>query len=153
MDFVLKYRAGYATEPGQAFTSAFQTPFRPSIRTLMAGLIYKICDKSLWEAAVRSGTFEGAPIDLKDGYIHFSTAGQVERTVAVHFFGQSNLTLVAVDPELLDDRLKYETSRGGDLFPHLYAKLPISAVKWSSPLPLTRDGKHVFPNLQTGIRS
>ena len=93
------------------------------------------------------------PIDLKDGYIHFSTAGQVERTAVLHFFGQSNLTLVAVDPELLDDRLKYETSRGGDLFPHLYAKLPISAVKWSSPLSPTRDGKHVFPNLQTCIRA
>ena len=116
----------------------------------MSDLIYKICPRFLWRAAEASGVFSGASIDLEDGYIHFSTSGQVRETAALHFKDQSDLVLAAIEAEKLGDMLKYEESRGGLLFPHLYGKLPMGAVAWSSPLPLAEDGRHVFPDLQTG---
>jgi uncharacterized protein (DUF952 family) len=109
--------------------------------------IYKICERSLWDAAVRAGVFAGAPVDLRDGFIHFSTAGQVTETAARHFAGIPDLVLVAIDAEKLGATLKWEVSRGGALFPHLYAPLPLGAVQWSRPLPLGADGRHVFPEL------
>lgn len=109
--------------------------------------IYKIVPRELWQAARDAGLFKGAPIDLKDGYIHFSTAAQTVETARLHFAGQSDLLLVAVDATLFGDALKWEASRGGDLFPHLYADLPLDAVLWEKPLVLAEDGLHVFPSL------
>jgi uncharacterized protein (DUF952 family) len=109
--------------------------------------IYKICDATAWQAVERVGEFAGAPVDLADGYIHFSAADQVEETAAKHFTGQRDLVLVAVDVDPLGAALKWEPSRGGALFPHLYGTLPLHAVRWIKPLPLGIDGRHVFPAL------
>jgi len=109
--------------------------------------IYKICPAGQWDEAVRAGRFLGAAIDLADGFIHFSTADQVAETAAKHFSGQSDLVLVAVDESRLGPALRYEVSRGGALFPHLYAPLELSAVVRVVPLPLDASGKHQFPPL------
>jgi uncharacterized protein (DUF952 family) len=110
-------------------------------------IIFKIAPRSLWREAEANGRFEGAPVDLADGFIHFSTAAQLRETAAKHFRGQDDLLLVAVDGEKLGDALKYEPSRGGDLFPHLYGPLSLDAVISVSALPLGDDGLHVFPEL------
>jgi uncharacterized protein (DUF952 family) len=110
-------------------------------------LVYKICPEDSWRAAERAGVFAGAPIDLRDGFIHLSDAAQVRETAAKHFAGQRDLLLIAVDTDALGPALRYERSRGGDLFPHLYGPLPASAVRWVEPLPLGADGRHVFPEL------
>lgn len=110
-------------------------------------LIYKICPQALWRQAETFGIFKGAEIDLQDGYIHFSTGEQVRETAAKHFAGQADLLLVAVDETALGEALLYEPSRGGALFPHLYAPLALGAVRWVKPLPLGLDGAHVFPDL------
>jgi uncharacterized protein (DUF952 family) len=110
-------------------------------------LVYKICPKALWREAERAGVFSGAPVDVRDGFIHLSTAAQVRETAMKHFGGQRELLLIAVDADALGADLRYEPSRGGDLFPHLYAPLPLTAVLWVKPLPLGRDGQHVFPDL------
>jgi uncharacterized protein (DUF952 family) len=109
--------------------------------------VYKICERALWREAERDGVFRGASIDLRDGFIHFSTAAQVGETAARHFAGAADLVLVAVDAAALGDALTWEVSRGGDLFPHLYAALPLAAVRWAKPLPLGADGRHAFPEL------
>ena len=106
--------------------------------------IYKICRASEWDEAVRSGAFRGSAVDVRDGYIHFSTAVQVAETAAKHFAGQTDLVLVAVDADRLGDKLTWEPSRGGALFPHLYAELPVDAALWVKPLPW-REGRRVFP--------
>jgi uncharacterized protein (DUF952 family) len=108
-------------------------------------VIYKIAPTALWTEAQARGHLVGAPVDLADGFIHFSTAGQARETAARHFAGQSDLLLIAVDAEVLTAALKWEVSRGGALFPHLFAPLPMSAVLWVEPLPLGPDGKHLFP--------
>ncbi|MDN2566681.1 DUF952 domain-containing protein [Aquibium sp. A9E412] len=113
----------------------------------MTTLIYKICPAGLWAEAEAAGVFHGAEIDLADGYIHFSTAGQVAETAAKHFAGRDDLVLVAVDAEALGAALRYEVSRGGALFPHLYAPLPLAAVRHVAPLPLGADGRHRFAGL------
>jgi uncharacterized protein (DUF952 family) len=105
--------------------------------------IYKIVPRELWVEAERSGRFFGAPVDLADGYIHFSTAAQVRETARRHFAGQDDLLLVKVDSHRLGDKLKWEPSRGGDLFPHLYGELYMAWVTDVVPLPLGADG-HVF---------
>ncbi|WP_200834897.1 DUF952 domain-containing protein [Phyllobacterium salinisoli] len=110
--------------------------------------IYKIVPRALWQSAEKAGLFTGAPVDIADGFIHFSTAAQVHETAARHFAGQDDLLLVAIDGETLRDALKYEISRGGALFPHLYGDLPLSAVRWVKPLPLGSDGAHQFPELE-----
>ena len=110
-------------------------------------IIYKICPALLWREAEKAGFFAGAPIDIQDGYLHFSTAEQVRETAAKHFADQSDLLLIAIDADSLGDALRYEPSRGGDLFPHLYAHLPLRSVRWVKPLPLGTDGQHVFPDL------
>ncbi len=107
--------------------------------------IYKICPETLWREAERTGVFEGAPVDRADGFIHFSTAEQSAETAARHFAGQSGLLLVAVNADALGPALRYEISRGGAPFPHLYAPLALSAVRWAKPLPLGADGTHEFP--------
>jgi uncharacterized protein (DUF952 family) len=109
--------------------------------------IYKICAMPQWAQAQRNGAFRGSAADLADGYIHFSTAAQVADTAAKHFAGMSDLVLVAVAAEDLGDALKWETSRGGALFPHLYGPLPLTAVRWVQALRLDDDGKHGLPPL------
>jgi uncharacterized protein (DUF952 family) len=108
-------------------------------------LIYKILPRALWDEAERAGIFRGAGIDLADGYIHFSTAAQARETAAKHFAGAADLVLFAVDPAVLGAALRWEPSRGGALFPHLYADLPVAQVSWAKPLPLGPDGQHRFP--------
>jgi uncharacterized protein (DUF952 family) len=109
--------------------------------------IYKISPRALWRDAEAAGIFTGAPVDHTDGFIHFSTAEQVAETAARHFAGQEDLVLLAVDAAALGAALRYEPSRGGALFPHLYGTLPLSAVRWVKPLPLAAQG-HVFPELE-----
>ncbi len=111
----------------------------------MEQFIYKICPTPLWQDAVEAGRFEGAGIDIQDGYIHFSTAAQTAETLALHFAGQEGLTLVQVDVASLD--IKWEASRGGQLFPHLYEALPLSAVTASWQLAIGADGAHILPAL------
>lgn len=108
-------------------------------------LIYKIAPAALWREAEAAGRFDGAPADLADGYIHFSTAAQARETAAKHFAGQDDLLLIAVDAGALGSALTWEPSRGGALFPHLYAPLGLDAVRWVAPLPRGADGRHVFP--------
>jgi uncharacterized protein (DUF952 family) len=107
--------------------------------------IYKICERSLWEAAEADRQFAGSPADARDGFIHFSTAAQLAGSAAKHFAGQTDLMLVAVDADALGSELKWERSRGGALFPHLYAALPLSAVRWALPLPDEIDGRRPLP--------
>ena len=109
--------------------------------------IYKILPAALWADAQKAGVFVGSEVDLKDGYIHFSTAQQAVETAAKHFAGQSGLVLLHVDAHILGEALKWEPSRGGALFPHLYDNLHIKHVTHVDPLPLGRDGRHIFPNL------
>lgn len=111
----------------------------------MIETIYKIAPERLWRDAVERGSFASSPIDLSDGFIHFSTAAQARDTAAKHFAGVADLLLVAVRTEGLD--VKWEPSRGGDLFPHLYDELPIAAVRWVKALPIDAAGVHVFPDL------
>lgn len=108
-------------------------------------LIYKICPATLWAEAEAKGRFDGAPVDLADGYIHFSAAAQLAETAAKHFAGQDGLLLIAIDDSQLGPALRYEPSRGGALFPHLYAPLDPKAARWIAPLPLRADGSHVIP--------
>ncbi|GGE30463.1 hypothetical protein GCM10007276_04580 [Agaricicola taiwanensis] len=112
---------------------------------MTASLIFKIMTADQWNAARRQGCFSGAPVDLADGYIHFSTAAQAAETARRHFAGMSDLVVVAVEPSALGDALRWEPSRGGDLFPHLYGTLHLAAVRWAQPLPLDSDGAHHFP--------
>lgn len=107
-------------------------------------LIYKIFRRPEWDAFRAAGQTLGAPVDLTDGFIHFSTGAQVVETAARHFDGQSDLVLVAFDPETMGPSLKWEPSRGGALFPHLYRALSLSEVVWDKSLPLGVSG-HIFP--------
>jgi uncharacterized protein (DUF952 family) len=111
--------------------------------------IYKICSASEWAEAERSGVFQGSEVDRRDGYIHFSTPEQVAETAARYFAGRDDLVLVAVDAERLGPLLIWEPARGGVLFPHLYASLPVAAALWVKPLPIDA-GRHAFPDLDSG---
>lgn len=110
-------------------------------------IIYKILAAALWAEAQSQGELRGAPIDLADGYIHFSTESQMHETARKFFAGQRDLLLVAVDTTRLGPKLRWEPSRGGELFPHLYAPLKLDAVVWARPLPLDPSGTHQFPPL------
>jgi uncharacterized protein (DUF952 family) len=110
--------------------------------------IYKICHAKDWARAEGDGTFRGTAVDFADGFVHFSTARQVAATAARHFGGMSELVLIAVRAESIASALKWETSRGGERFPHLYGALPVTAVAWVKPLRLDDDGRHVFPPLE-----
>jgi uncharacterized protein (DUF952 family) len=112
---------------------------------MAARTIYKIVSEGEWRAAEAAGRFEGSAVDRQDGFIHFSTAAQAPETAAKHFAGAHDLLLVAVDAAALD--LKWEVSRGGALFPHLYGSLPMSAVRRVEPLPLCASGAHRFPDM------
>lgn len=111
----------------------------------MVDLIYKIMTVADFESADLSGVFHGTADDRRDGYIHFSTAQQVRETAAIHFQGQGNLMLVAVDVHQLGDTLRWEASRGGQLFPHLYGPLDWNHVAWSVDLPMDSHGNQLFP--------
>ena len=113
----------------------------------VSNTIYKICDAALWRDAEATGAFRGAGIDMRDGYIHFSTASQVKETAARHFAGVSDLLLIAIDAGRLGAALRWEPAREGALFPHLYGELPLACVLWAKPLPLAADGRHTFPEL------
>jgi uncharacterized protein (DUF952 family) len=110
--------------------------------------VYKICAQAEWRAAESGGKFLGAAADARDGFIHFSSAAQLAETAAKHFTGQSDLMLIAVDAAALGPALKWERSRGNDLFPHLYAPLPLKAVRWARPLPDEADGVREIPELK-----
>jgi len=111
----------------------------------MAHPVYKIIAARAWASAVESGRFQGAAIDLADGYIHLSAPHQVRETAARHFAGQGELLLVAFDAAALGGALKWEPSRGGDLFPHFYGVLDTRQALSAEPIPLASDGRHLFP--------
>jgi uncharacterized protein (DUF952 family) len=107
-------------------------------------LIYKIFRRPEWNAYRDAGRTAGAPVDLADGFVHFSTAAQVAETAAKWFSTESDLVLVAFDSDALGAALKWEPSRGGALFPHLYRELLLADVLWDKSLPLGATG-HIFP--------
>ncbi|CTQ50440.1 DUF952 domain-containing protein [Jannaschia donghaensis] len=107
-------------------------------------MIYKLFKTPEWQALKADGTTLGAPIDRDDGYIHFSTADQVAETAAKHFAQAEGLWLIGVEDAAVADNLRWEESRGGAKFPHLYAPLRMDQVAWAQPLPLV-DGAHDFP--------
>lgn len=111
----------------------------------MSELVYKVVSRDDWDVAQRDGVYRGAPIDVTDGFIHLSAANQLVETVARHFSGQHNLLLVAIEAKQLGDALRWEPSRGGKLFPHLYGELPLTAVLSAVELPLGEDHQHVLP--------
>lgn len=115
----------------------------PSVMTV----IYRIIAAADWAAAEAAGAFAGTAHDIRDGFIHFSTAAQAAETAAKHYAGQTGLLLLAVDTAALTAPLKWEKSRNDDLFPHLYGPLPVAAVARVLPLPLDdRTGRHIFPD-------
>ena len=113
----------------------------------MTRIIYHMCRADEWAAAVASGAYRGSSQDVADGFIHFSTAAQIVESARRHRAGQGGLLLVAVEAARLGDRLKWEPSRNGDLFPHLYGPLDPAESASVRPLPLGADGLHVFPEL------
>ena len=107
-------------------------------------LIYKILSRDMWARAQHDGMFKGAAIDLTDGYIHLSTAAQAEETVRRHFVGQDELLLIAFDPADFVETLRWEASRGGALFPHIYGNIKTEKALWVKELAL-ENGHHIFP--------
>ena len=110
-------------------------------------VIYHMASGADWAVAERAGVYRGSADDARDGFIHFSTAAQVKASAAKHRAGQAGLKLLSVEAAKLGPALKWEPARGGDLFPHLYGALPVSAVARVADLPLGPDGLHVFPDL------
>jgi uncharacterized protein (DUF952 family) len=125
-----------------AISSPQHNQSEPTAMPTPAGidLVYKITSAQAWADAVSRGTFTGSPDDLRDGYIHLSAAHQVVATAEKYYVNVPNLLLVAVAPSALGAALKWELSRGGDLFPHLYGDLPTESVQWVRQLPLAVDG-------------
>jgi uncharacterized protein (DUF952 family) len=111
----------------------------------MAESVYKICSRAALQEAWKSGRFDGSADDARDGFIHLSAASQVSGTLAKYFAGQRGLVLLAVDPERLGQQLRWERSRGGELFPHLYGPLDLAHVISVEALELQEDGSHRLP--------
>jgi uncharacterized protein (DUF952 family) len=111
----------------------------------MTQLIFKICERTEWMAAEAAGVYHGSDHDRADGFIHFSTANQLQGTLAKHYAGRGNLLLFAFDAAAFGDELKWEPARGGDLFPHLYAPLKTDLAIWTTHLPLDSQGVHILP--------
>ena len=109
--------------------------------------VFKICPLSDWRAAEATGAYSGSPDDVRDGFIHLSTAGQLSGTLTKHFPGRAGLVLLAFKADTLGAALRFEPSRGGQLFPHLYRPLPAVALAWLKPLALAANGSHAIPNL------
>lgn len=118
---------------------------RPKSAGWKVPVLYKIMPRQDWEKAQANGIYEGSEVDRRDGFIHLSAAHQVHATAQKHFSGQNDLLLVSVTEEALGKGLKWEVSRGGELFPHIYGALPLSAVREAIPLPLV-NGSHQFPD-------
>jgi uncharacterized protein (DUF952 family) len=110
-----------------------------------AAQIFHLCPRALWDDAQTRGVYYGRPADLADGYIHCSTAEQVEASAAKHAAGQADLLLLAIDPSRLGASLRWEPSRQGELFPHIYGGMPVGCVLRTDPLPLDTDGRRRFP--------
>jgi uncharacterized protein (DUF952 family) len=110
-------------------------------------MIYHMCPNKTWQAAVRAGRYDGTADDRRDGLIHFSTKEQIAESARRHRAGQAGLVLISVESARLGDRLHWEPSRGGALFPHLYGPLDPAEAAAVRPLPLGPDGEHVFPPL------
>jgi len=108
-------------------------------------MIYHMCKMEEWQAAQETGFYGGSSQDIADGFIHFSTAEQIRVSAAKHRAGQDGLLLLSVDDTALGEALKWEASRGGAQFPHLYGDLPLTAIQKVDPLPLGDDGNHIFP--------
>jgi uncharacterized protein (DUF952 family) len=113
----------------------------------LSALIFHMCRREEWDAVHASAVYAGSSQDVADGFIHLSTAEQIVESATKHRAGQSDLVLIAVDPDELGARLKWEPSRRGQLFPHVYGGLPVTAVRWVRDLPLGADGRHSFPPL------
>ena len=112
---------------------------------MRAGAIYHMCKREEWEAGRAAGRYAGPSQDEADGFIHFSTAAQIVDSAAIHRTGQGGLVLIEVDPAAVGDGLRWERSRSGQLFPHVYGGLALGAVRRVAPLPLDARGRHVFP--------
>ncbi|WP_119167567.1 DUF952 domain-containing protein [Algihabitans albus] len=110
-------------------------------------LIFHVCPREAWTAAETDGRYRGSADDERDGFIHFSIGDQVMDSVAKHRAGQDGLVILGVAADVLGQALKWEPSRGGQLFPHLYGTLPVEAVVFVRDLPLGADGRHLFPSL------
>ena len=109
-------------------------------------IIYHMCRHDEWQAALQSGLYHGSSQDRADGFIHFSTADQIRASAAKHRAGQDDLVLLRVDADVLGDALKWEASRGGALFPHLYGVLNVTDVVKTDALNLDENGVHLFPD-------
>jgi uncharacterized protein (DUF952 family) len=138
---------------GGGFPETPWKPEQPSTQTAgrtfgRVRMIYKICPASAWREAERQGVYRGSPDDIRDGFIHFSTASQVAETARKHFFGQTGLFLIAVDADALDDALRWEPSRNDELFPHLYGELDLGAVTAVLDIHARSDGYHDIPELE-----
>jgi uncharacterized protein (DUF952 family) len=110
--------------------------------------VFKIVSATVWANAVKAGAFAGSADDVRDGYIHLSSASQLHGTLHKYFTGQPDVLLVAFDQGALAPNLKWEPSRGGELFPHFYGPLPVSAALWQKPLVLGSDGVPEFDEAQ-----
>ena len=110
-------------------------------------MVYKVLPSTDWQAAQRAGTFHGSPVDLRDGFIHFSTAEQLAETLRRHFAGMTDLVLLRVDTAAVtpESAWRWEPSRGGALSPPLYAPRPASAGQSARALPLAENGEHQLP--------
>ncbi len=109
--------------------------------------IYKICPASAWREAERQGVYRGSAVDIRDGFIHFSLPSQLAETARKHFLGQTGLFLIEVDADALGDALRWEPSRGDELFPHLYGELDLGAVTNVLDMHTRADGSHDIPEL------
>ena len=107
--------------------------------------VFKILTREQWEQFRADRVFTGAPVDRADGFIHLSARDQVAETLARHFAGQDDLVLAMIDLPALGDAVKWEVSRGGALFPHVYAPIPLSAVTTNAKVRLDADGRHIVP--------
>lgn len=116
----------------------------------MSGFIYKLVDGAEWEQARKAGVYAGSAVDSADGYIHLSAAAQLAGTARRHYAGRKDLMLVAVDVTALGEALRWEPSRNGDLFPHLYGPLPLSATVSGRALSVREDGEMIFDEGATG---
>ena len=114
----------------------------------MAELIFKLCTSAEWSAAEAAGSYDGSDLDKNDGFIHLSSAATVKQTAALYFADLPDVVLVAVDPDKIENPLKWEESRGGALFPHVYGPLNLDAVVWVKPLPWNAAAAaHEFPEI------
>lgn len=112
----------------------------------MEAMIFKILDKNEWAATQEMGEYSGSVDDLRDGFVHFSTASQLAETAAKHFAGRENLLLLGIETHVLGESLKWEASRGGQLFPHLYGSFAVEQVSIVADFPLDESGCHVIPH-------